>query len=366
MNNNANLNNNGNLNINNQIENNRNIINNNNENNNNQPNSNNHILNDIQINEQQNISWLRKIINSQTFIFKLFFTINLVIFIANMFLKFNLMNLSICEWPIIYLKQYYRILTNHFFHLTFIHFFFNMLIFYFIGRIVEKKIGSMLLLIIILKSIVLISVIYLGIIELLKYIVVTSMKFKEYNYDFYSTVGFSGILFCMYEILCLFSSRAENYQNIFSFLPIKSKYLPIFYLFCNQLINPNSSYIGHASGIICGWIIKEVLIFFTLPNKSNIISFEKKYEEVINLFEAKFNYVKISSITNEVDLIDLNELNKNLMDLYLLKKISSMFKGNKELREVNQQNILVTSNNAESNVRNNNEMQNIHRLDEEI
>lgn len=371
MNNNANINNNANLNINNQSENNRNIINNNNINNNNQPNI---IINNInndnsnanQRNEQQNTSLFRKLINNQTFIFKLFFTINLVIFIANVFLKFNLMNLSICEWPILYLKQYYRLLTHHFFHLNFIHIFFNLLIFYFIGRILEKKIGSMLLLIIILKSIILISLIYLGIIELLKYIVITSLKFKDYNYDFYSAVGFSGILFCIYEILCLFSSRAENYQNIFSFLPIKSKFLPVFYLFCNQLINPNSSYIGHASGIICGWIIKEVLVYFSLPNKSNVISFESKYEWVVNLLEEKFNYVKISKITNEDDLVDLNELDKKLMDLYLLRKLSALFKGNKELKENNEQNILITSNNAERNARNNNEMQNVHRLDEEI
>jgi hypothetical protein len=241
-----------------------------------------------------------------------------------------------------------------------------MLIFFFIGRIIERKIGSMLLLIIMIKSIILISLIYLGIIELLKYIVINTLKFKEYNYDFYSAVGFSGILFCIYEVLCLFSSRAENYQNIFSFLPIKSKYLPTFYLFCNQLINPNSSYIGHSSGIICGWIIKEILVYFTLPNKSNILSFEKKYEKFVNFLEEKLNYIKISKITNEDDLIDLKEFDKNLMDLYILKKISNLLKGNKEVREGKDQNILITSNNEVTNPRNLNQLQNINRLDEEI
>lgn len=363
MNNNAIININANENINIEEENNRN-------NNNNNISNNHQNINNPNLNERiqdQNTSLLRRIIKNQTFIFKLFFTINLVIFIANVFFKFNLMNVSICEWPILYLKQYYRLLTHHFFHLNFIHFFFNMLIFYFIGRIMEKKIGSMLLLIIILKSIILISLIYLGIIKLLKYIVITTLKFKDYNYDFYSSVGFSGILFCIYEIFCLFSSRADNYQNVFSFLPIKSKYLPLFYLFCNQLINPNSSYIGHASGIICGWIIKEVFVYFTLPNKYNILSFEKKYEKYIDFLELKFNYVKISKITGEDNLIDLGELDKNLMDLCILKKISILIKGNKGVREINDQNILITSNDIERNVRSNNNIsRNIYRLDEEI
>jgi hypothetical protein len=54
------------------------------------------------------------------------------------------------------------------------------------------------------------------------------------------------------------------------------------------------------------------------------------------------------------------------MDFYLLKKISNLIKGNKEVREANQQNILISSNNVERNARNNNEVRDIHRLDEEI
>jgi len=358
MNNEIQINNNANLNINNIEQNN--IENNANSSNNNQ--------NSNHRNEENSSSILRTMYNNQTFIFKLFFAMNSIIFIANIFVKFNLMNLSICEWPILYLKQYYRLLTHHFFHLNFIHFFFNMLVFYFIGRTLEKKIGSMLFFIIIVKSIFLISIIYLAIIDLLKYILITNLKFKDYNYDFYSAVGFSGILFSIYEIICLFSSRAEIYRNVFSFLPIKSKNLPIFYLFCSQLINPNSSYIGHLSGIINGWIFKKILVFITLPNKSNISSFEKKYESYINWLEIKFNYIKISSIIQEEDFRDLQEFDRKFCDLYILKKISLFIKTNREVKETNKKVFLVDGIelNKVAKISQNNQIENVHRLDEEV
>jgi hypothetical protein len=208
------------------------------------------------------------------------------------------------------------------------------------------------------------------------------LKFQDYNYDFYSSVGFTGMLFCIYEIICTFSSRADNYQNLFSFIPIKAKYLPVFYLFCNQLINPNSSYIGHASGIICGWLIKNIFVFFTLPKKANISSFEKVFVKYIDFLETKFQYIKIDSITDNSDLVDLNEMNKNLLDSFLFRKIIGLIKGdNKQVNENmlinnhnnNNSNNLNNVNNVNSNNNNNpreiinrNELQNINRLEEEI
>lgn len=341
----------------------------------------NNIINNGERANEENLTFFQKFLKSQTFIFTLFLLMNCILFIFNIFFKFNLLNYSICEWPILYLNQYYRILTHHFFHMNFLHIFFNMLVFYFIGRSLEKRIGSLLTFLIIMKSIFLISFIYLVLIEILKYIVITTLKFKDYNYDFYSSVGFSGILFSIYDILCNFSRVAENIQTLFSFIPIRSKYLPIFYLFFNQSINPHSSYICHVAGIICGFIIKDVLVYITLPSKDSLISFEEHFAKSISFLEIKCNYVRIASIQDVNSLIDLAELDRGFFDLFIFKKIKDSIQKVFNRNNSSDQNILISTNSAInnqkahlSNPNNNNqqnlrigdyEMNNIHRLDEE-
>ena len=243
-----------------------------------------------------------------------------------------------------------------------------MVIFYFIGRTLEKKIGSLYLLLIIIKSIFLISFIYLFVIEILKYIMITTLKFKDYNYDFYSSVGFSGVLFSIYYIKCNFSSVSDQYYSVFNFIPIQARNLPIFYLLFNQLINPNSSYIGHTSGIICGWLIKNMLVYFILPSKIYVVGFEENFENILNFLEKKFNYVKINSIKEIQDLQDLEELDKKIIDLYIFKKIKEIY-----LRRINlnEENIFNRENNTANDRRvnnnnNNYQLNNVHRLDEEI
>ncbi len=136
----------------------------------------------------QYTSILKKIFKNLTFTFTLIFVINLLLYIA--LLKLDISNYSICSWPIFYKSQYYRIITHHFFHLNFIHIAFNMVFFYFVCTNLEHKIGSTYLLLFIFKSTLLISLLYLIQVAILQCVVIKLFQFREYNFDFYCSVGF--------------------------------------------------------------------------------------------------------------------------------------------------------------------------------
>lgn len=272
--------------------------------------------------------------NYFTFTFKFIFVINFIFFILSK-TNLNTSDFSICEWPIYIKYQYYRILTHHFFHSGFIHFFLNIMFFFSICHKVEEKIGTAYLLIFIFQSILLVSIIYLVIIALLKFCIVTTLKFTQYDFNLYCSIGFSGILFSIYFILCSFKSVSNIDTYFFGLIPMKSKYSPYIYLLLIQMVNPNSSLIGHSSGIISGIIIKNVFVYFFIPGKIAIESFEEKFN--------------ISSYLGLKDLVnnngELEEINKNILDTTLFKFILKKFRkeNNVAIVEISNSNISINN-----------------------
>jgi membrane associated rhomboid family serine protease len=101
-----------------------------------------------QINESQEIPMIRnlniptsntKIFKNFNFAFSFIFLINLILYIGSL-LKFENSDFSICQWPIYFKHQYYRIITHNFFHLGLLHITFNMVFFFSITKDLEKKI----------------------------------------------------------------------------------------------------------------------------------------------------------------------------------------------------------------------------------
>ena len=111
-----------------------------------------------------------------------------------------------------------------------------------------------------------------------------------------------------------------------------------------------------------------MLVYFILPSKIYVVGFEENFENILNFLEKKFNYVKINSIKEIQDLQDLEELDKKIIDLYIFKKIKEIY-----LRRINlnEENIFNRENNTANDRRvnnnnNNYQLNNVHRLDEEI
>jgi len=141
-------------------------------------------------------------------------------------------------------------------------------------------------------------------IAILKYVVVILLKFTEFNFDFYCSVGFSGVLFALYYIDCNFKNVSNITIRFFGLLPIKSKYAPVTYLLLVQMLNPNSSFLGHLSGIFTGFLLKNIFVYFTFPRKDWIKAFEDKfnYLDMTN----NFRYFKISQILSEDELKEID------------------------------------------------------------
>ncbi len=289
------------------------------------------ILNPADFNNQpnQNVnnqSFFRSIFKEFTFLFTILLLLNSFIFILGIFGIYETFDFSICDWPIRYKNQYYRIFTHNFIHLSFIHIFFNMIFFYFVGPQVEKRIGTIFTFIYIFHSVIILSIVYLMIAKLLDYFLVHFMKFKDFNYDFYCSIGFSGVLFSLFYFWCNFSSISETYQNFLLVAPIKSKFLPFCYLIFLQILNPNSSFLGHLSGIISGVLIKYFFVFFTFPNKNWIQNFENKtHNGCWANFLEKLNYKRIESVGNQ----DISEIDVQISDFSFIKLFKRIFNRNR-------------------------------------
>jgi rhomboid domain-containing protein 1 len=151
------------------------------------------------------------------------------------------------------------------------------------------------------------------------------MKFKDFNYDFYCSIGFSGVLFSLFYFWCNFSSISETYQNFLLVAPIKSKYLPLCYLIFIQILNPNSSFLGHLSGIISGVLIKYIFVYFTFPNKEWILQFEQKTQgSCLSNFVGRLNYKNIESVGAQ----DISEIDVRMSDFSFIKLFKRLFSRN--------------------------------------
>jgi membrane associated rhomboid family serine protease len=260
-----------------------------------------------------------------TFIFGLFVLINLALFTFTV-LGFQLQYYSICPWPILHKHQYYRLITHHFFHADFIHIASNMIFFYIVGRGLEKKLGSVYFFISIVCSMIFISLVYITVVLSMKYFIVELFGFKEYNYDFYCSIGFSGILFSLFYLQCSLPTVRDSHSYFFGLIPIKAIYSPFCYLILIQLLNPKASFVGHLAGIVCGYLMRAGLIQIFFPRKKWIIAFEDRFVGFIGLLK-RLNYVEVAAITAADDLTDLGELDKGLADLAIVKYVKSLIRG---------------------------------------
>ena len=204
---------------------------------------------------------LKEFISSNfTFIFVVFLLINITVFILSSLDIAASINYAICEWPLRYKSQYYRLITHHFFHAGVVHILFNMIVFFQLCPQIEKRIGSLYTFIYLLNSIFTVSLTYMIIIKIsnLFLVIINSST----NLDSYCSVGFSAIIFDLLYFNYNFTNEIANRNSVvFGIALMKNKYLPLFYLVAMQLLNPDASFVGHLSGIISGILIKNLIVY---------------------------------------------------------------------------------------------------------
>mmetsp|Transcript_9029 Transcript_9029/g.22021 ORF Transcript_9029/g.22021 Transcript_9029/m.22021 type:complete len:326 (+) Transcript_9029:95-1072(+) len=156
-----------------------------------------------------------------------------------------LQDYTMCPRNVLYLHEYYRILTSSIFHANLMHIGMNMMSTMAIGSMLEKnQLGTLMMCVTILWGIILTSFIY---------IFVSWLLFAAFGYErlmLQHSVGFSGVIF---QLSVLESNLGPNRtRSVFGLFQVSSKMYPWALLVALQFIMPQISFMGHLSGILVG------------------------------------------------------------------------------------------------------------------
>ncbi len=190
---------------------------------------------------------------------------------------------SINPYLVIYNYEFYRIISSAFVHSGLLHIFFNMMSLLQIGTILEIQFGTLQFLVVTLWLVILSSTLYV----LFSYIL--SLAFNNISWLYYSSVGFSGVLFS-YAIIETYHSNMPT-RSVFGLFEVPSKVYPWVLLVILQIMLPNVSWLGHVSGIIVGLLLLSGSLQFLLPS----VEFYKSIEQSTfcsNYFVRLSNYVR--------------------------------------------------------------------------
>mmetsp|Transcript_18522 Transcript_18522/g.44687 ORF Transcript_18522/g.44687 Transcript_18522/m.44687 type:complete len:422 (+) Transcript_18522:224-1489(+) len=183
---------------------------------------------------------------------------------------------TMCPRNVIYLHEYYRIVTSCIFHANTMHIVMNMMSFVVVGgKVLERRYGTLPMTFIVTFATVWTSIVYLVISYVLAYLVVGYDKWMYQH-----SVGFSGVLFHLAVLECNDPTSQQHQRSIFGIVQVPASVYPWVLLVVLQFIMPNLSFLGHLSGILSGTMQSYGLLdawFF--PSPSYWIELEQQCQE---------------------------------------------------------------------------------------
>ncbi|KAJ3685892.1 hypothetical protein LUZ61_015056 [Rhynchospora tenuis] len=164
--------------------------------------------------------------------------------------------------------QVYRFYTSVLFHGSILHVVFNMLAFVPLGSELERIMGSVRL----LYLIILLSTTN-AILHLIVALLVDHNPFHPYAYFMNEcSIGFSGVIFSLIVIETSLSGAQS--RSVFGLFNVPSKLYPWILLVLFQLLASNVSLLGHMCGILSGFAYTFGLFNYILPPPSFYASIE--------------------------------------------------------------------------------------------
>lgn len=238
-----------------------------------------------------------------TFSFAFFFILNTLCFIHSFFTSFELKNYSLCLWPIINKRQYYRLIVSHFYHYGIFDYLIAMTGLFFITKYLEREIGSIYTIIIALHGIIIVSFFYL----LSMWIFKSLFRLIEYNFVY--QYGFSSIDFCLY--MSYYLLKKNYHANInFSFIDIRGIHSVYILILIFQLITPSASLILNVCGTLSAIIVFKLLKYFSLPRNEwvseteKFLRLENKNGNSVKKFLCYFSSNENDNIINNLKELD--------------------------------------------------------------
>lgn len=171
---------------------------------------------------------------------------------------------EVCFWPtaVVSRFQVYRIFTSIIFHGSLLHVLFNMLALVPLGSELERVMGSIRLLYIIVLLATSSALFHL--------LIALIAAYNPVNWSPYlmneCAIGFSGVLFAM--IVIETSLSGVQSRSVFGLFNVPAKWYPWILLVVFQLLMTNVSLLGHLCGILSGFAYTYGLFNFLIPGNS--------------------------------------------------------------------------------------------------
>ena len=164
--------------------------------------------------------------------------------VLQLVLDVDLHKVTMCPRLVLYLHEYYRILSSTLFHGDLMHVGMNMVSTAAIGRTLEKHSGTLRQLVTILWSMLLTSTVFV----LVALVSSACLGIDDIMYQ--HALGFSGVLFHLSILECNLAPGGT--RSIFGFFTVPSYLYPVALLVALQMFMPNLSFTGHLAGIFTG------------------------------------------------------------------------------------------------------------------
>jgi rhomboid domain-containing protein 1 len=167
-----------------------------------------------------------------------------VVYGLQILMDLDLQRFTMCPRLVLYIHEYYRMVTSALFHGSFMHIGVNMLSTFHLSSMLEKRLGTLPHLMTALGAILVTSVVYIFIAWSVSFLLGYDSLMYEHS------VGFSGVLFHFCVLECNLVQSPS--RSLFGMVNVPTQSYPWALLVALQVFMPNLSFLGHLSGIITG------------------------------------------------------------------------------------------------------------------
>ena len=206
---------------------------------------------------------------------------------------------------IINYNQYYRCITRYFINYGFCHFFLEIIILFIMCYHFENMLGTLFTIFFIFISLILISFVNLGLLELTKYIF--QYANHKNNLDIYYEGGFTPLLFTLYTFYFSFEGNNNKIFFLLIIFIVKAKHSEYLLVIILIFFTPNNSIFGNISGIFTAYLLK-ALRLLVLPR----ILWIKEIENILHLHKI-FPLYRFINKANPIMYNILGEYDNNAL-----------------------------------------------------
>lgn len=190
------------------------------------------------------------------------------IYVYQFLLDPTLHHYTMCPRLVVYLHEYYRIITSALFHVNLMHIGMNMMSTLAIGTSLERRCGTLYQMTTVLWGILLTSAVYIFAAWL------PYAMFGYANWMSGHSVGFSGVIFQLSVLEASLHPEGSS-RSVFGLFRVPSKAYPWALLVALQFIMPQVSFLGHLSGILVGTLQGYGMLDVVLPTPAYLRRLEE-------------------------------------------------------------------------------------------